>query len=409
MNINIKNIAWLVLLLAIWGCSKKNETYKELTKGGEIYYPGVISNANYRAGKLRTQLQWNPSPDPKIVKYKIYWDNKRDSLIINAESHNPLDTVKVIIPDLVEGTYNFTVNSIDRDGHVSIAKTINGVRVYGSVYAGGIFNRGYNADNPFTVDITTGLVKLNFNQITPDSVTINTKTIVKYINTAGQTKTALLKPEDSIVTIKDFQFGTDVTYQSSYLPFRGAIDTFTVATPTLFPRVRRVGDITLLYIKNPGYTFKRGDSGTQKWGTPKDWQYNSNVLNQDGGKGGGWSWDNNGVIHFESKDWGGDGVNNGKVYQTITLPAGSYALDIETAGYGGNFNANEIVAVGNSLPDITNIGSPLAIFRGDQNNLGGTHTLSFTLAATTTITFGWVVNTQNYTYVQFKGVKLRSL
>ncbi|MFC0515287.1 DUF4998 domain-containing protein [Mucilaginibacter angelicae] len=409
MKINIKNITWLLLLLAMWGCSKKNENYKSLIKGGEIYYPGVIVNASYQAGKLRTQLIWNPSPDPKIVKYKVYWNNKQDSLIVNATSHNPLDTVKVLVSNLTEGTYNFSVNSIDSDGHISISKTINGVRVYGPVYAGGIFNRGYNADNPFTVDITTGVVKLNFNQITLDSVTINTKTIVTYINNAGETKTTLLKPADSIVTINDFKFGTDVTYQSSYLPFRGAIDTFTVATPTLFPRVRRIGDITSLYIKNAGYPFVRGDNGTNKWGTPKDWQYNSNVLNQDGGKGGGWSWDNNGCIHFEAKDYSGDGVNNGKVYQTITLPAGSYALDIETAGYGGTFNANEIVAVGNSLPDISNLGNPLAIYKGDQNNMGGVHTLSFTLATTTTVTFGWVVSTQSYTYLQFKGVKLRSL
>jgi hypothetical protein len=409
MNINIKNIAWLVLLLAVWSCSKKNETYKELTKGGEIYYPGVISNANYRAGKLRTQLQWNPSPDPKIVKYKIYWNNKRDSLNVTAQSHNPLDTVKVIVPNLVEGTYNFIVNSVDSEGHISIAKTINGVRVYGAIYAGGIFNRGYNADNPFTVDITTGIVKLNFNGIKTDSVTINTKTIITYINNAGQTKTALLKATDSVTTINDFQFGTDVTYQSSYLPFRGAIDTFTVATPTLFPRVKRIGDITALYIKNPGYPFARGDNGNNKWGTPKDWQYNSNVLNQDGGKGGGWSWDNNGCIHFEAKDYSGDGVNNGKVYQTITLPTGTYALDIETAGNGGTINANEIVAVGNTLPDITNIGTPLALFHGDQNSIGYTHTLNFTLAQQTTVTIGWVVSTGSYTYLQFKGIKLRSL
>lgn len=409
MKINIKNITWLLLLLAVWGCSKKNENYKSLIKGGEIYYPGVIVNASYQAGKLRTQLIWNPSPDPKIVKYKVYWNNKQDSLIVNATSHNPLDTVKVLVSNLTEGTYNFSVNSIDSDGHISISKTINGVRVYGPVYAGGIFNRGYNADNPFTVDITTGVVKLNFNQITLDSVTVNTKTIVTYINNAGETKTTLLKPADSIVTINDFKFGTDVTYQSSYLPFRGAIDTFTVATPTLFPRVRRIGDITALYIKNPGYPFYRSDNGTGKWGLPKDWQYNTNVVNQDGGKGGGWSTDNGGCIHFEAKDYSGDGVNNGKVYQTITLPAGSYALDIETAGNGGTINANEIVAVGTTLPDITNIGTPLALFHGDQNSIGYTHTLSFTLAQQTTVTIGWVVSTGSYTYLQFKGLKLRSL
>ena len=409
MKINIKNITWLVLLLAVWGCSKKNEAYKDLIKGGEKYYPGVISNANYRAGKLRTQLVWNPSPDPKIVKYKIYWNNKQDSSIVDATSHNPLDTVKTIIPNLIEGTYNFIVNSVDSEGRVSISKTINGVRVYGAVYAGGIFNRGYNADDPFTVDLRTNVVSLNFNGIKLDSVTINTKTVINYVNNAGQAKSVILKPADSVATITDLKFGTDITFQSSYLPFRGAIDTFTVSTPTLFPRVTRTGDITFLYIKNAGYPFYRSDNGTGKWGLPKDWQYNSNVLNQNGGTAGGWSTDGGGLIHFESRDYGGDGVNNGKVYQTFTLPAGVYAIDVETGGYNSTFSANEIVAVGTSLPDIDNLGSPLAIFRGNQGNMGGVHTLNFTLNETTTVTFGWVVSTQTTTYLQFKGVKLRIL
>src|SRR4051812_45446866 len=74
------NTTWLLLLVAAAGCSKKNENYKDLIKDGEIHYPGVISNAGYRAGNLRTMLVWNPGPDPKIAKYKVYWNNKQDSL-----------------------------------------------------------------------------------------------------------------------------------------------------------------------------------------------------------------------------------------------------------------------------------------------------------------------------------------
>jgi hypothetical protein len=390
MKINFKTIIYLLLIVVTWGCSKKNENYKKLSDG-EIYYPGVIFKPSYRAGNLRTLLVW------------------LDSMIVTADSHNPTDTIKVLVPGLKEGTYNFTVNSEDKNGRLSIAISINGVRVYGPIYQSGIFNRGYNADNPFIVDIPTGKVQLKFNQIKLDSVTINTKTVVNYVDNSGNNKSVVLKPADSVVTINDFQFGTDITYRSSYLPFRGAIDTFTVTTPTTFPKVRRVGDVTALYIKNPGYPFYRSDNGTGKWGLPKDWQYNTNVLNQDGGNGGGWSTDNGGVIHFEAKDYSGDGVNNGKVYQTISLPAGSYALDVETAGSGGTINANEIVAVGTTLPDINNIGSPLALYHGDQNSIGGTHTLSFTLTQPTTVTIGWVVSTGSYTYLQFKGLKLRSI
>jgi len=142
-----------------------------------------------------------------------------------------------------------------------------------------------------------------------------------------------------------------------------------------------------------------------------NWQYNSNVLNQDGGKGGGWSTDWGGVIHFESKDWSGDGLNNGKVWQSFTLDPGRYSIDVITQAHGGTLNANEIVVAGTQLPDIDQISTSntLAWYHSDQDHIDGTHTLNFTLTQKTTISFGWVVSTQSTTYLQFKQVVLKSL
>ncbi|TWV90443.1 DUF4998 domain-containing protein [Chitinophaga pinensis] len=98
MKLNIKNISWLLLAATVVSCSKKNEAYRDLIKDGEIYYPGIIQNAGYRAGNLRTMLYWNPSPDPKITHYKIFWNNKQDSLTLPADSHDPNDTASVIVP-----------------------------------------------------------------------------------------------------------------------------------------------------------------------------------------------------------------------------------------------------------------------------------------------------------------------
>jgi hypothetical protein len=409
MKISFKNIIWLLLPVIISGCSKKNENYKALIKDGEIHYPGVIANTNYRAGNLRTMLLWNPSPDPKIAKYVVYWNNKQDSLTVSATSHDPLDTVKTLVSNLKEGTYNFNVYSIDSEGHVSISTSINGVRVYGPIYLSGIFNRGYNADTPFLVNPLAGSVKLKFNA--PDS--INLKTVIKYISNAGKTNTVILKPDSNTITLNDFKFGTDITYQSSYFPLKGAIDTFTVANAGTYPFVRLYGDVSSAYIKNPGYPFIRGDNGRNKWGTPKDWQWTPNVVNQtNNGNGGGWSTDYGGVVHIEAKDYSGDPVINGKVYQSFTILPGSYELDFSTAGYGGTIDANEMVALGSTLPDIDKLkgnANVLAIFNGNQNNLGGKHTLSFTITQKTTICIGWVITTGSYTYMQFTGVALRIL
>lgn len=406
MQINIKHTAWLLLLATMFGCSKNNEAYKDLIKNGEIYYPGVVSKTDYLAGNLRTQLRWSPSPDPKITNYKLFWNNRQDSMTVNATSHNPLDTVKVIVPNLSEGTYNFNVYSIDSQGRRSIAVNINGVRVFGPKYLSGLFNRAYNAATPYLLDILKGEVKLQFN--TPDS--INTKTVIKYTDNNNVQKTAILGPNSSDITLPNFKFGTKVTFQSSYIPVRNALDTFTVAGTSDFPDIVRAGDITATFIKNPGSPFYRSDNGSGKWGLPRDWQYNTNVVNQDNNRGGGWSTDNGGVIHFESKNWGDAPLINGKVYQTVTLPAGTYDLDFVTAGSGGTFNANEVVATGTTLPDITNLSgnsAVLAIFRGDSGNMGGTHTLTFTLPQQSTITLGWVVSTEVYTYLQFRKIALR--
>jgi hypothetical protein len=351
-------------------------------------------------------LVWNPSPDPKIVSYKIFWNNKQDSMMLPADSHHPKDTAGVIIPNLSEGTYNFNIYSIDAEGRSSICVNINGVRVYGSKYMSGLFNRPYNADNPYLLDLLNGNVRIQFN--TADS--INTGTQVHYTDNNDQLKTVDLSGDSSGITLTDFKFGTTVTYQSGYIPQRNALDTFTLTDVTSFPAITRAGDVTAVFIKNPGDPFYRSDNGSGKWGLPKDWQANAGAVNQNNGLGGGWSTDNGGCIHFESKNWGDAPMVNGKVYQSFTLPAGTYDLDVVTAGYGGTMNANEVVATGTTLPDIDNLnGNPslLALFHGDNNSIGGTHTLTFTLTESTTVTFGWVVSEDIYTYLQFKKVALR--
>ncbi|MDR6943746.1 DUF4998 domain-containing protein [Mucilaginibacter pocheonensis] len=401
-------MVWLCAGLIISSCSKKNESYKDLLKGGEIYYPGVVQHTNYRAGNLRTMLVWNPSPDPKIVKYKVFWNNKQDSMIVASTSHNPLDTFKLIVPNLLENTYNFNVYSIDGEGRSSISINISGVRVYGPKYQSGLFNRPYNANKPYLLDILHGNVRLNFN--TPDSINVNT--VVHFFDNNNKLNSVNLSPDSTGITLSNFKFGTPVTFQSSYIPQSAAIDVFTVADVTTFPAISRAGDVTAVFIKNPGNPFYRSDNGTGKWGLPKDWQVNANAINQNNGTGGGWSTDNGGCIHFEAKNYSDAPLVNGKVSQTITLPAGSYALDIVTAGYGGTINANEVVAKGNALPDIDQLNgnaSVLAMYHGDQNSIGGTHTISFTLTQQTTVTIGWVVSEDTYTYLQFKNVALRLL
>jgi hypothetical protein len=215
-----------------------------------------------------------------------------------------------------------------------------------------------------------------------------------------------VKADVDSIYLANIKSNTKFTYQTYYLPEKLAIDTFKAEIQTIGVSE----DITKTYLKNPGYPFLRGDAGTGKWGKPKDWLFNTAATNQDGGQGGGWSTDNGGVIHFETKDWGGDGVTNGKVWQTFELPEGTYTLSFEVGNHNDNsFSVEELVVKGTELPDIDNLGEPLAVFHGRPNALGAAgsiHKLTFTLNEPTTVSMGWVVSTGQYVYIQYRSVKL---
>jgi hypothetical protein len=68
-----------------------------------------------------------------------------------------------------------------------------------------------------------------------------------------------------------------------------------------------------------------------------------------------------------------------------------------------------MVVAGTTLPDIDNIGTPLALFSADQNNIGGSYIIRFTLTQTTALAVGWVNFVDSYTYLEFRGVGLRKL
>jgi len=231
---SIYKISGLLLLLVtiVISCTKDDLAFKDFLKDGEIVYPGRVSNIITKPGNLRTGLWWNPSPDPSISKYVVYWNNNADSVVVNSSTHNPLDTIKVTIPNLKEYTYTFTVYSYDSQGHKSIPIEARNVRVFGPLYQSGLLNRPYNATNPYVVN-SNGSVQLNFK--TPD--TINVNTTIRYTTTAGVSVDKILLPADTAITLADYKAGTDITYKSAYIPGKGSLDVFSVTDFSTFPKI----------------------------------------------------------------------------------------------------------------------------------------------------------------------------
>lgn len=391
-NFKYFTIALPLIILALGSCSKMDD-YLKYTGGKELLYTGKVDSLVAHSGNNRVVLTGLLVSDPKIAKIKIYWNLRTDSMILDVKRGTGVDTINIPIT-LPPGNYNFEVKTFDSKGNSSVKVLASGSS-YGASFQESIQNRSIKRAEKVGQDVTIDFY--NGEDLSP-------YTKITYTGTDNANHVVKVKNEISTVVLKNYKTATKFKLQSVFLPDTLAIDTFYTA-------IQEIGvaeDVTSAYIKNPGAPFLRGDNGNGKWGTPKDWLYNTAATNQNNGSGGGWSTDNGGVIHFETKDWGGDGVNNGKVWQRFTLPAGSYTASFETGSYGGDsYTVEEMVAAGSTLPDIGDTNGVISVFHGNRNNLGGTHDVKFTLTESTNVSIGWVVSTGQYVYLQFKSIRLR--
>ncbi|HLW09295.1 MAG TPA: DUF5013 domain-containing protein, partial [Fermentimonas sp.] len=86
------------------------------------------------------------------------------------------------------------------------------------------------------------------------------------------------------------------------------------------------------------------------------------------------------------------GFTNGKIYQTTTLPAGTYSLEYYSDGFGGNATSLFGIAIGDNLPDIEDAeGNTVAHEISYDGGVSGNHKIIFRLESEETVSMGWVV------------------
>jgi hypothetical protein len=271
-----------VLLLVVYSCNKSQTEFKKFQNGKELIYTGAVGNVVTQPGNLRVGLKWKSSSDPSITKYVIYWNNKADSQVVSVTTKT--DSIKTIITGLQEFVYSFTIYSYDAKGNNSIAREVNNVKVYGSVYASTLLNRAYNAANPYVVH-NDGSVTLNFKGA--DTSVVNGNTIINYNNAAGVVSKATLLGKDSVVTLPSYQSGGKVTYQSSYYPDSNAIDAFTVTKADQFPDIFVIAQcnkalFTEVHLPQDVSTYESGTSISKLWDGSNGPQGYPNIFHSDG-------------------------------------------------------------------------------------------------------------------------------
>ena len=305
-------LAFLLIILAGVSCKKMDDYKKYINEDLVLNYTGKVDSVKVYSGKNRVMIQGLLISDPKIKEARIYWDGRRDSLVIPITRTLNVDTLRATINNLEDRVYNFEIVTFDDQGNKSVKVYAFG-RSYGQNYQLSLINRPLASnslktyDNTFTasfgnVDRTFGIFATEF----------------KYVDLSGVSRVKRLDIEKSVLDLTDVKIGEEMSYRSLYLPDTLCLDTFYTEYTDLKP--------ALTYYRNLGYQFT-ATNVSGRWGVLEFWQSNA-AANGISGRG---SYDKNtgiGVLSAEA-GWGTPNINNGKIFQTTTLPAGRYKVQLE--------------------------------------------------------------------------------
>jgi len=397
-----KTIAVSFVAILLFGCSKSDD-YKKYQADGDILYSGKLDSVKINPGNNRVQLTGILKADPKINKIKIFWNDKKDSIEYPVNMNtDPRKFAKTFAVE--EGIRSFLVYTYDADGNRSVGVNAVG-RIYGPRYAGSLNNRvissAAQANGATTVDWLP--IDLSAGPFATE---------IRYTSSTG-VKTLRVPVADERTVLRDVAASAStLSYRTLFLPTKASIDTFY----TEFAQVGIFKEVTSQYLLNTRIPFTTSAKG-DRWGNPTDWITNSAVknftLNSSTKFGGVDAWFGGPQLAMEA-GWSTDNmvtITNGKIYQSPTLPAGLYTLemDIPDCTSGGDFYT--VAAEGDGIPNTENINASLAFAK---TNSPGTHRITFTLATAKKVSLGFVGNLPNKgggdgTFWRISQVRLKQL
>lgn len=208
-------------------CGKMDQNYKDIIKNGEIVYTESVDSLRVLPGKGRAALVWQELTDPKVTYYKIYWNNKKDSVKFPAKHTPGQDSVLVYIDNLSEGSYTFSLITGDDNGNTSVEKQVSG-HVYGEQFTATLSNRTIE-DTRWT----DGNTRVEWQA--PIGLFLGVDMV--YTDATGKDRHLFIPRDEDTTEINDLKEGSAFRYRSLYLPDSAAIDTFYTDYASVSPLV----------------------------------------------------------------------------------------------------------------------------------------------------------------------------
>lgn len=388
------------MLTIAFSCTRMDD-YLKYTEGARRTYTGKLDTVYFNPGHNRMEFHGELSSDPKVTKIGIFWNSiEGEKEIMLDVDYSKDKTVTHIIDNIPEGSYSFTVYTYDSDGNSSIPINASGTS-YGENYIEGLYNRVVKSS-----EVINGDIVIEWYGSSEDSPYSD----VTYTTNDGNEVTVRIDAKEENTTLPDAN-GNIYSVHSYFKPDENAIDIFQ-------PAEKKIGhakaDVTAMYLKNAGPNITSATNNGE-FGIPDEWNITENIKNRENNTLGGWGSDDGGRIRF--KTWGGGSeYENGKCWQTVTLPAGSYEFTVRYCRASTDWDKavlHMVAAKGTELPDHDpqyyrinnnsewskeapdedNLKKSLAYRRLQESDRNGDtdFTIKFTLEQDTTVSMGLVV------------------
>lgn len=391
-------ILWMLamgIFAGFYSCSKMDE-YKKYEKNGEIQYPGIFDSLNVIPGRNRALLTGILISDPKVEKYRVFWNGGQDSLEAPLKRSGSVDSLSQIVEGLPEGPMTFEIRTYDGDGNKSIPMTVSGI-IYGDNFQASIDLRGNREilSSELAID---GSVLLNWADVESYVGVVGMQ--VQYYDVMNQRidTTIPVQLSDQVTILPNASIEKPVTFNTLFIPDAYGIDTLTITSS----QAPEVSEVSLL---NNVHPVKVSESDGSRWGNLLDWTSNDQLKNHNGYGGTDISGGSDYKIFFEA-GYGSPAIVDGKIYQTITLPPGKYTFDgsIDWWNNGGQNQVYLIAAAGEGLPNTSDINSAIGYKMVDN---GSDVKFSFELTRQTTLSLGCLVNLgDNGNSMRFNSLRL---
>jgi hypothetical protein len=228
----MKKLNILLLLFAAFAsaCSDMNDLHDAYLRNGEIIYVGRVDSLFSFAGNERVLLRYWIT-DPRAKNLHIFWNQKRDSTVVQVPAHDPANPIEVMVENIAEGDHTFLIYSYNGKGHRSIVYE-SLVSVYGQRYQASLANRLIKS---IDVDDDNDLVIEWEGSVSPDETGVSFSFTDK--DNVARSLFAATETLNRPLEIDNIDITKPVRYQTLFLPQAEAIDTFrTEQTPIVIKK-----------------------------------------------------------------------------------------------------------------------------------------------------------------------------